>query len=292
MYDVIIIGRGPAGISASLYTSRANLRTLVISKGWGNLEKAGEIHNYYGTNPGSTGMEILENGINQAKSFGVEFIEDEIVGLDAFDAIEAVGLVGRYKSRSLILAMGSPKRKPAFDNISKFEGNGVSYCVACDGFFYKDRITAVIGYNDFMVHEVNELSDITNKITVLTNGMPFDVSEEHMAEISNYSIVTDEIKGFFGDEFLEGIELKSGEKRSFDGVFIAYGSASCTELAMKAGILTEKGAIVIDRDMQTNIPGIFAAGDCTGGLRQVSTAVGNGAEAARAVMRYLKAVSK
>ncbi|MBN1624556.1 MAG: NAD(P)/FAD-dependent oxidoreductase [Clostridia bacterium] len=292
MYDVIIIGRGPAGISASLYTSRANLRTLVISKDWGNLEKAGEIHNYYGTNPGSTGMDILENGIDQAKSFGVEFIEDEIVGLDTLDAIDVVGLAGRYKSRVLILAMGSPKRKPAFDNISKFEGNGVSYCVACDGFFYKDRKTAVIGYNEFMVHEVTELSNITKKITVFTNGMPLDVSDVHMAEISDYSIVTDEIKGFFGDEVLEGIELKSGDKKVFDGVFIAYGSASCTELAIKAGILTEKGVIIIDRDMQTNIPGIFAAGDCTGGLRQVSAAVGNGAEAARAAMRYLKTASK
>ena len=292
MYDVIIIGRGPAGISASLYTSRANLRTLVISKDWGNLERAGKIHNYYGTDPDVSGMDILENGISQAMSFGVEFADDEIIGLNALDGIEAIGLRGLYKGRALILAMGAPKRKPSFENIGRFEGNGISYCVACDGFFYKDRKTAVIGYNDFMVHEAMELSGITKDITILTNSRPLEVSDENLSETAGFKLNDDEIKGFFGDEFLEGVEFKSGHKEEFDGVFIAYGSASCTELAMKAGILMENGAIVTGNDMQTNIPGIFAAGDCTGGLRQVSTAVGKGAAAARAVMGYLKSGSK
>ena len=188
--------------------------------------------------------------------------------------------------------MGAPKRRPVFENIELFEGNGISYCVACDGFFYKDRKTAVIGYNDFMAHEVSELTNITNNITILTNGKPLEVSDEHLHEISECKINSDEISGFYGDDVLGGIEFKSGVTESFDGVFIAYGSASCTELAMKAGILTDNGTIATEDSVKTNIPGVFAAGDCTGGLRQISTAVGKGASAARAVMQYLKSLSK
>ncbi|HPQ46299.1 MAG TPA: NAD(P)/FAD-dependent oxidoreductase [Clostridia bacterium] len=291
MYDVIIIGSGPAGISASLYTARANLRTLVVTKGRGSLEKAGRIHNYYGMDPDATGLEILETGIEQARSFGVEIIEDEIVGLNTYEGLQAVGLKDSYSGRSLILAMGAPRRRLPFDGIDRFEGKGISYCVACDGFFYKGKKTAVIGYNEFMVHEAMELAGITEDITIMTNGNSIEVNEPHMHRLSGCRVISDEIKGFFGEEALEGVELRNGNRELFDGVFIAYGSASCADLAMKAGIITEKGVISTEADMQTNIPGIFAAGDCTGGLRQIASAVGKGAVAARSAISYLRAMS-
>jgi len=290
MYDVIIIGKGPAGISAALYTARANLRTLVISKDWGNLRKAEKVHNYYGADTETTGMDILESGVSQAKEFGVVFAEDEAVGLTAFDGIEVTGLSGKYKGKALILAMGAPKRKPPFENIERFEGNGISYCGACDGFFYKDRKIAVVGFNEFMLHEVMELSEITNDITILTNGMELDIADEYKAGMVRFNIEKEEIKGFYGNDTLEGVEFKSERREAYDGVFIAYGSASATDMAMKSGLLIEKGSISVDCDMRTNIPEIFAAGDCTGGFKQVAVAVGEGAIAAKSAIEYIRSL--
>lgn len=292
MFDVIIIGRGPAGISAALYTSRANLRTLVISKDWGNLQKAEKVHNYYGTDIDASGMDILQNGVSQAKTFGVEFVEDEAVGLNAINGIEVVGLSDVYKGKALILAMGAPKHKPAFENIEKFEGNGISYCGSCDGFFYKDKKIAVIGFNEFMVHELMELSNISRDITILTNGVELDVTKEHHSEIAKFTMITDKINGFYGKDFLEGVEFDSGGKENFEGIFVAYGSASSADIAMKAGIMIENGSIVADMEMKTNLPDIFAAGDCTGGFKQIAVAVGEGAGAAKSAIQYIRSLSK
>ena len=290
MYDVIIVGRGPAGISASLYTIRAGLNTLVIYNGWGNLEKAGNIQNYYGTEPDKSGMEILKNGVYQAKSLNVGFAEDEVVGLLSSDEIQINGIKDTYRSKSLILAMGAPKRKPPFNNMGKFEGNGISFCGTCDGFFYRNKKIAVVGYNEYMYHEAMELAGMTDNITILTNGMDVDVSKERLGELDRFDISDEKIKGFYGDEALKGIEFNSGKREEFDGVFIAYGSATGMEMAMKSGLLTENGKIMVDGDMKTNIPNIFAAGDCTGGFRQIAVAVGEGASAAKSAIEYIRSL--
>lgn len=288
MYDVIIIGRSPAGISASLYTARAKMKTLVIYNGWGNLEKAERIQNYYGTETDKSGMEILSNGVKQANSLDIDFAEDEVVGLDAFDGVEVTGVNKTYQSKALIIAVGAPRKKPSFVNLEKFEGNGISFCGACDGFFYRDKKIAVIGYNEYMLYEAIELADITDDITVLTNGLDIDISEDRIRELDGFDSSEDEIIGFYGNENLEGIEYKTGRREGFDGVFIAFGSAGGMEMAMKSGLLTENVKIIVDDYMKTNIPNIFAAGDCTGGFRQIAVAVGEGAAAAKSAIEYVR----
>lgn len=290
MYDIIIIGGGPAGISSSLYTVRAGLSTLIIAKGWGSLEKADNIQNYYGLDKETNGIELLENGIAQAKTLGVDIVEDEVVSLEGFDQITVEGLKGKYKAKGLILAMGAPHRKPPFKNLIGFEGMGISYCAACDGFFYKDKKIGVIGYNDYMAHEAEEIKEISSDLTILTNGMPIDISDKDKGKIEGITVDDEKIAGFYGDQFLEGVEFESGRKESFEGIFLAYGSATGMEMALKTGLLTENGAITVDEGQCTNLPNIFAAGDCTGGFKQISTAVGEGAVAAKSAIEYVRSL--
>ena len=290
MYDIIIIGGGPAGISASLYTVRAGLSTLIIAKGWGSLEKAEKIQNYYGLESDLTGKELLKNGLEQARNLGVDVIVDEIVGLNGFDGIVVQGLKDEYRGKALILAMGSPRKKLPFKNLDEFEGKGISYCAACDGFFYRDKKIAVIGYNEYMAHEAVEIKGISSNVTVLTNEMPVDILEKDMAMIDGLRTDSEKIKGFYGDEYLLGVEFESGRKEAYDGVFLAYGSATGMEMALKTGLLHEKGAITVDEKQCTNLPSIFAAGDCTGGFKQVSVAVGEGAVAAKSVLEYIRSI--
>lgn len=289
MYDVIIIGGGPAGISASLYTARAGLNTLIVAKGWGSLEKAHDIQNYYGTEGGMSGLELLENGRKQADSLGVRFIDDEVVGLNGFDGIKVQGLKDSYEGKALIIAMGSPRKKLSLLNLAEFEGKGISYCAACDGFFYRDSKIAVFGYNEYMIHEVREIKELSGDVTVFTNGRNLEIAGEDESVLDGIGINRKEIKGFYGSDFMEGIEFKDGLREEFQGAFIAYGSASGMEMALKTGLLTENGAIVTDDRQCTNLPNIFAAGDCTGGFKQVSVAVGEGALAARSAIEFIRA---
>lgn len=288
MYDIIIIGGGPAGISASLYTIRAGLKTLIIAKDRGNLAKAHKIQNYYGVGTDVTGIELIENGIEQARQLGAQFIEDEIVGLEGFDDITVKGIKGEYKCKGLILAVGAPGKKLPFKNLTAFEGKGISYCAACDGFFYRNKKIALIGYNEYMAHEAVEIREISSNTTVLTNGMGVDVDENDMDMIRGLKVDDEKIKGFYGEEYLLGVEFDSGRKEEFDGVFIAYGSASGADMALKTGLLTENGYISADENQCTNLPNIFAAGDCTGGFKQVSVAVGEGAAAGKSAIEYIR----
>lgn len=288
MHDIIIIGGGPAGISASLYTVRAGLSTLIIAKGWGSLEKAEKIQNYYGLGDDLTGKELLKNGLEQARKLGVDIIEDEVVGLNGFDDIVVQGLNEEYRGKALILAMGAPRKKLPFKNLGEFEGKGISYCAACDGFFYRDKKIAVIGYNEYMAHEAVEIKEISSNVTVLTNGMTLDIDKKDMGMIDGLRTDSEKIKGFYGDEYLLGVEFESGRKEEYDGVFLAYGSATGMEMALKTGLLHEKGALTVDESQCTNLPNIFAAGDCTGGFKQVSVAVGEGAVAAKSALVYVR----
>ena len=136
-YDVIIIGSGPAGISASLYTVRANLKTLIISKGIGILEKVSKIENYYGLEDNLSGEELQKIGIKQAKKLGVEFTEDEVVKIDYEDEFVVETINSKYKAKAVIIATGTSRKLPKINGIKEYEGRGVSYCATCDSFFFR-----------------------------------------------------------------------------------------------------------------------------------------------------------
>ena len=199
MYDVIIIGAGPAGISASLYTIRGNLKTLVIYKEKSALEKAQKIENYYGFENGIEGKELYKIGIEQAKNLGVEILEEEVtnIQIDFIDTdkeksrqiFKVETLNNEFHAKSVILATGNKKNKPNIDNIDEYEGRGISYCAICDGFFYRNKDVAVIGNGDYAISEAIDLQNVAKTIKILTNGNQIP---EYRAE--NVDIINKEIK--------------------------------------------------------------------------------------------------
>ena len=284
MYDVIILGAGPAGISASLYTKRANLETLILYNDKSGLEKASLIENYYGFKNGISGKELYETGIEQAKNIGVEVKKEEVVKIENnIEYFNVVTNTNQYKAKNLILATGNKKNKPKIKGIEKFEGKGVSYCAICDGFFYRNGSVSVLGSGNYAVAETNELINIADNITILTNG---EKAPEFRAD--NVTIDTKEIEEINGENKVEEIKFKDGSTLKTDGIFVAQGVAGSSEFAKKLGIMTNKDKIIVNENMETNIKGIYACGDCTGGLLQVSKAVYEGAKAGLQVIAGIR----
>ena len=285
MYDVIIVGAGPAGISASLYTIRRNLKTLIIYKEKSALEKSTKIENYYGFENGINGEELYKIGIRQAQNIGAEVIKDEVtnIKIDYLNEKEYTFKVetlnNEFKAKSVILATGNKKNKPNIKNMDKYEGKGVSYCAICDGFFYRNKNVAVIGNGDYAIAEAKDLQNIAKSITILTNGRQ---APEYRAE--NININTKEIDQIEGENKVEEIDFVDNTKMKIDGIFIAQGVAGSTEFAKKIGAKINNDKIVVDENMETSIKGLFACGDCTGGLYQVSKAVYDGTKAGLAVL--------
>ena len=285
MYDVIIVGAGPAGISASLYTIRRNLKTLIIYKEKSALEKSTKIQNYYGFENGINGEELYKIGIRQAQNIGAEVIKDEVtnIKIDYLNEKEYTFKVetlnNEFKAKSVILATGNKKKKPNIKNMDKYEGKGISYCAICDGFFYRNKNVAVIGNGDYAIAEAKDLQNIAKSITILTNGRQ---APEYRAE--NININTKEIDQIEGENKVEEIDFVDNTKMKIDGIFIAQGVAGSTEFAKKIGAKINNDKIVVDENMETSIKGLFACGDCTGGLYQVSKAVYDGTKAGLAVL--------
>ncbi len=286
MYDVIILGAGPAGISASLYTKRANLKTLILYNDKSGLEKASLIENYYGFKNGITGEELYNTGIEQAKNIGVEVLKEEVVKIENnIEHFNVVTTKNEYQAKNLILATGNKKNRSKIKGIEKFEGKGVSYCAICDGFFYRNRSVAVLGSGNYAIAETNELINIADNITILTNGKK---APEFRAD--NVKVDTKEIEEIDGKDKVEEVRFKDGTIIKTDGIFVAEGVAGSSEFAKKLGIITQKDKIVVNENMETNVKGIYACGDCTGGLLQVSKAVYEGAKAGLEVIKRQRGI--
>lgn len=289
MYDVIIIGAGPAGISASLYTIRSNLKTLLIYKEKSALEKATKIENYYGFENGINGEELYKKGIEQARELGAEILNEEVTSIqieiteNKKQAFKVQTLNNEFIAKSVILATGNKKNKPDIQKIDEYEGKGISYCAMCDGFFYRNRDVAIIGNGDYAISEAMELQNIVKTVKILTNGQEMP---EYRGE--NIDIINKTIKSFSGENKVENIEFSDNSKINIDGVFIAQGVAGSTEFAKKIGAQIQNDKIVVNENMETTVKGLYACGDCTGGLYQISKAVYEGTKAGIQVIKYLK----
>lgn len=295
MEKIVIIGAGPAGISAALYTARGNMDPLVIYTGTGALEKAEKIENYYGLERPLSGQELFDTGIAQAKALGVRFLEAQVLGISGFDTFTVKTTAGDIEAESVILATGGKRTAPAIPGIREYEGRGVSYCAVCDAFFYRGREVAVLGNSDFALHEAEELKNVTPSVTIYTNGEAPEFSREHSIAVNTMKIQSVE-----GEQTVSGLRTETdvsaleegGQEASFypaDGVFVALGTAGSTEIARQMGAeLTEKGHIRVNESMETTIPGLFAAGDCTGGLLQVAKAVYEGSVAGIHAGKYVR----
>ena len=299
MEKIIIIGAGPAGISAALYAARGNMDPLVIYEGTGALDKAEKIENYYGLEQPLSGKELYERGIAQAKALGVRFLETQVLGMGGFDTFEIHTKEGTLEAESVILATGSRRKTPPIAGVQEFEGRGVSYCAVCDAFFYRGKQVAVLGNSDFALHEAEELSHTASRVTIFTDGKKPEFSRENLLPVN-----TMKIQAIEGDECVSGIRLKSDVSMqeagtgadSFvpaEGVFVALGTAGSSEMARQIGAeLNEKGNIRVNEEMETTVPGLYAAGDCTGGLLQVAKAVHDGAQAGLSACQYVRKLLK
>lgn len=291
MYDTIIIGGGPAGITASLYIKRAGFNVLVITKGESALNKAKKIENYYGFEKPISGRVLIENGEKQAKALGVNILKKEVIGIkhtndNNYEVITANQTQNeRYIAKTIVLATGANRNKPNIKGVQEYEGKGISYCAICDAAFYKNKDVAVLGNGEYAIGEIEELLPVVKSVTMLTDG------QEHIENRSNnekFKINDKKIREFRGNTRIEEIEFEDNSTEKVNGIFIAQGTASSLDFAKKLGARIEENYIIVNADMETTIPNVYAAGDCTGGILQISKAVYEGTKAGLSIINKLR----
>ena len=295
MFDIIIIGSGPAGLSAAIYAKRANLNVAVAEKeyeGTGQIAESGNVNNYLGL-PNINGYDLGEKFREHAVSLDVDFIEKEAVQIEAVQNSE--------KEESVIYRV-------KFDGEDEYTGKGVSYCAICDGAFYKGKTAAVLGGGDTALDDALYLSDICEKVYLVHRRDSFRGAQstvELLKQKENVELVLNEtVTEIYGEKKPTGIKLKSGRTLAVDGVFVAYGSVPQSELIKNLVQLDERGYVVAGEDGITYAatkngdhdrsvqPGLYVAGDVrTKTLRQVVTAVSDGANAATTAAEYLRDIN-
>jgi thioredoxin reductase (NADPH) len=282
MFDAVIIGAGPAGISAGLYLKRANKNVLILYHGESQLEKAHKIDNFYGFPLGITGKDLYINGINQAVNLGIEVRDLEVLSIQMNEKMEYTIRTSEeeFNSKVVILATGNKKLRPNIKGVDLFEGSGVSYCAICDGFFYRKKNVVVIGSGTYAISEATELKNVTPNVTILTNGLELNGT-------TDIPVVNKEIKEIVGEGRVSGVKFMDDTILDVNGVFIALGEAGGADFAKKLGIYMEKDNIVVDENMRTNIPGVYACGNVVGGLLQINKAAYEGAKAGLDAVKYI-----
>lgn len=278
MYDVIVIGYGPAGISSAIYAKRSNLNVLVLGMDNGALAKA-HIDNYYGFAETISGAELIAQGIKQAERLQIEVKTEEMVDLVYQGSFQVVTTNNKYEAKSVILATGAKRSTFKIPGLKELEGKGVSYCVVCDGFFYRQKKVALLGNTEYTKHELAELKNITDQITVLSNG------EDSIME--DVAVNEKKIKEIVGKDKIEKIIFADDSELAVDALFVAAGAAGSYNLAKKLGIAFETNHFIVDQAMQTNIPGLFACGDVIGGTMQIVKAANDGMIAGKAASKYV-----
>jgi thioredoxin reductase (NADPH) len=279
MIDTIIIGAGPAGVSAALYLRKLNHECMIIGHSKSQLVETDKIDNYYGVLP-IAGPNLIELGIHQAKLLGIHVLIDSVMDIHPLEhGFEVITESSAFKAKTVVIATGKPRIPLKIPGFTTFRTKGVHMCVACDGFFYRRKSVALIGSGPYMEQELKTLENFTKDITIFTNGDTY----HH----DTYKVVTSPIQSFEGDDRVSHIVTLDGTYK-IDGAFVALGFPSSNELALKLGIVQEKSNILVDSHMMTNIKGIFAGGDVIGGKLQIAKAVYDGLLISDGVHQYLK----
>ncbi|MGB8452259.1 MAG: thioredoxin-disulfide reductase [Anaerocolumna sp.] len=301
VYDVIIIGSGPAGLAAALYAGRAELDTIIIEKApmsGGQIINTYEVDNYPGI-PGISGFELGTKFREHCDRLDMKFITGEVVNFQVDDGIKLITLEDGtiYRGKTAIIATGANPRKLRVEGEEKLAGMGVSYCATCDGAFFRNKITAVVGGGDVAVEDAIFLARLCKKVYVIHRKNGFRAARSYinkLLSLENVEIIWDSIvEEIRGKEQVEKVTIKNikteeDTELSVDGVFIAVGNMPNSDV-YKTVVQTEaNGYIIASENCETNIPGIFAAGDVrTKELRQIITAASDGANSITAVEKYL-----
>lgn len=305
VYDVIIIGAGPAGLSAAIYAGRARLKTLLIEKGkdGGQIILTSEIENYPGSLEKESGRSLIQRMTEQVASFGVERAADTITEVDLSNDVKVIkGKKEEYQSRSVIIASGAFPRPIGCENEKEFMGKGLSYCATCDAAFFEDMEVFVIGGGNSAVEEAMFLSTFARKVTIIQNlpELTADVIaiEQIMANEKVHFIYNSVVERLEGDGIVEAITIRNtetneatrfeaDEEDGLIGVFSFIGYLPQSKIFENV-LEMESGYIKTDEKMATSVPGVYAAGDVrVKNVRQVVTASGDGCTAAVAVEKYL-----
>lgn len=301
IYDVVIIGAGPAGMTAAVYTSRGSLSTLMIERGipGGQMANTEEVENYPGFDH-ILGPELSTKMFDHAKKFGAEYAYGdvkEIIDGEAYKIIKAGGK--EYKARAIILTTGAEYKKMGVPGETELGGRGVSYCAICDGAFFKNKELVVVGGGDSAVEEGVYLTRFASKVTIVHRRDELRAQKilqerafanEKIDFLWNHTVQSiNESNGKVGSVTLKSTVDESVQEFNADGVFIYIGMLPLTKPFANLGILNENGYILTNDQMETTIPGIFAAGDVREKtLRQIVTATGDGSVAAQAAQHYIE----
>jgi thioredoxin reductase (NADPH) len=301
--DVVIVGSGPAGYTAAIYASRAQLNPIVyegaVTAG-GALMNTTEVENFPGFVDGIMGPDLMDNMRNQAKRFGAQLITDDIVKMDLSGEIKTLidGSGITVKARSVVLAMGSAYREIGLTNEKRLSGHGVSWCATCDGFFFRDQEIAVVGGGDSAVEEAMFLTKFASKVVMIHRRDSLRASkimiDRAVANPKIEFLWNTEVVDVLGDSKVSGLKLRNTidsieSERPFTGLFVAIGHIPRSELIANEVTLDNEGYVEVDaRSTRTNIPGVFACGDLVDyTYRQAITAAGSGCQAALDAEKFL-----
>jgi thioredoxin reductase (NADPH) len=276
-YDVIVLGGGPAGLAAAVAAQGRNKKVLVISNPWENspLAKAERIDNYLGM-PGVTGAEMLEQFHKHALELGTEILTGRVISLMEWDGFMLTVGSEVYQSKVLVLASGVV-RQVKFPGEQEYLGRGVSYCATCDGMLYRGKSVVVVGRSKDAPHEANFLKGLGCQVTYVSQKDPEGLDSEIPVVKANRLEIQ-------GTQMVTGL-VADGTVLPCEGVFVLRDAVASTDLLPQ--LETKQGSVVVDRAMATNIPGVFAAGDCTGAPLQIAKAVGEGHIAGLSAADYL-----
>lgn len=302
MYDIIIIGSGPAGLTAALYAGRADKSVLVIEKGafGGQITLSPKVENIPGF-PVLSGNEFADKMVDQVLAQGADFESDEVLEITDHDTVKTVQTAsGKYEGKAVILATGAKHRTLGLPKEADLIGNGISFCAVCDGAFYKSKTVGVVGGGNSALQEAILLADLAADVYLLQD-LPFLTGEpklqDAVKEKSNIHVLTAvQVLSYEGEEVLTGVKIRqegrAEQALSLDGLFLAVGMVPQNEAFLNVADTTEAGYLDADERCLTKTAGIFAAGDCRSKeIRQVTTAAADGAVAALAACRYLDRLS-
>lgn len=289
-FPAVVLGAGPAGLSSAIYLRRNAISVAMVGR-TPSLERY-TIDNYFGFPEPVSGKLLLDNGMAQAKRFGVEIINGHVLGYETENDEHVLHLAdGQLRCHAVVLAIGAGKRKdPAIANVKRFEGKGISYCAICDAHSFKNSRVIVVGAGNYAAQEALVLAGHASSVCLISNAGEFEIDDNlyDLVQSRGVKMLNSHVASIDGTFFAEGVTLDVGENIVADGIFLAISEPSAGEMAMKMRLKTTPGGFIEVNPLtcETSRASIFAAGDCTGVLRQIAVAVGQGALAGVSASTY------